>query len=190
MKILVINLYFIVAPCNLQSISVFWVFVLENWTVNCKKHGKCFPKEHEILNPWRMQNRASAQAEWRMEWGFSGRGIFLFCFSSYSQEFCRLLESLGRLWGCLTELSPSMFSEKVTHRYALCIEYKASNWNLEGQLGGSVGYASAFGSGHDPGILGSSPTPSPILGFLLSRESASPSSSTLHPASPLSLSSK
>ena len=40
-----------------------------------------------------------------------------------------------------------------------------------GRLGGSVGLVSAFGSGHDLRVLGSSPT----LGSLLSRESASPS---------------
>ena len=48
---------------------------------------------------------------------------------------------------------------------------------MEGHLGGSVGVASTFSSGHDPGVLGSSP----MLGSLLSRESASPS------APPLSL---
>jgi len=40
-----------------------------------------------------------------------------------------------------------------------------------GHLGGSVGYATAFGSDHDPGVPGSSPT----SGSLLSRKSASPS---------------
>ena len=39
-----------------------------------------------------------------------------------------------------------------------------------GHLGGSVGLASALGSGHNPGVLGSSPT----SGFLLSGEPASP----------------
>ena len=38
-----------------------------------------------------------------------------------------------------------------------------------GRLGGSVGEASAFDSGHDPRVLGSSPT----SGSLLSRELAS-----------------
>jgi len=38
-----------------------------------------------------------------------------------------------------------------------------------GRLGGSVGQVTAFGSGHDPGVPGSSPT----SGSLLSRESAS-----------------
>jgi len=46
---------------------------------------------------------------------------------------------------------------------------------IRGCLGGSAGGASAFGSGHDLGFLGSSPT----LGSLLGGESASPSPSTL-----------
>ena len=42
-----------------------------------------------------------------------------------------------------------------------------ANKNMHlGHLGGSVDYVSAFGSGHDPGVLGSSPA----LGFLLSTE--------------------
>ena len=47
--------------------------------------------------------------------------------------------------------------------------------NQGGRLGGSVGQASAFGSGHDPGVLGLSPE----LGSLLSGDSASPSASAL-----------
>ena len=43
----------------------------------------------------------------------------------------------------------------------------------QGRLGGSVGEVSAFGSGHDPGVVGSSP----VSGSLLSGESASPSPS-------------
>ena len=39
-----------------------------------------------------------------------------------------------------------------------------------GRLGGSVGWASAFGSGHDLRVLGSSPA----SGSLLSREPAPP----------------
>ena len=54
----------------------------------------------------------------------------------------------------------------------------------EGRLGGSVSEASAFGLGHDPGVLGSSP----ISGSLLSEESASPSLSAAPPARVLSLS--
>ena len=48
-----------------------------------------------------------------------------------------------------------------------------------GHLGGSVGEASAFGSGHDPGVLGWSP----MSGSPLSGKSASPSPSepTLYP---------
>ena len=42
-----------------------------------------------------------------------------------------------------------------------------------GHLRGSVSYTSIFGSGHDPGVLGWSPT----LGSLLNGESASPSPS-------------
>ena len=42
-----------------------------------------------------------------------------------------------------------------------------------GYLGGSVGWASAFSSGCDPGVLGSSPA----SGSLLSGESVSPSPS-------------
>jgi len=53
-----------------------------------------------------------------------------------------------------------------------------------GHLGGSVSYASAFGSGHDLRVLGSSP----MLGSLLSGESASPSLSASPPAYVLSLS--
>ena len=37
----------------------------------------------------------------------------------------------------------------------------------EGCLGGSVGYVAAFSSGHDPSVLG----PSPTSGFPLGRES-------------------
>ena len=48
--------------------------------------------------------------------------------------------------------------------------YHINNF-LRGHLGGSVSYASAFGLGHDPRVLGSSPA----LGSLLSGESASPS---------------
>lgn len=33
----------------------------------------------------------------------------------------------------------------------------------EGRLGGSVGQAAAFGSGHDPGVMGSSPTSGSLL---------------------------
>ena len=44
---------------------------------------------------------------------------------------------------------------------------------FKGSLGGSVGEASAFSSGHDLGVLGSGPT----LGSLLSGELASPSAS-------------
>ena len=50
---------------------------------------------------------------------------------------------------------------------------------MSGCLGGSVGEASAFGSGHDSWVLESRP----MLGFLLSRESASPSPSPLAPPS-------
>jgi len=53
-----------------------------------------------------------------------------------------------------------------------------------GRLGGSVGWATAFGSGHDPGVPGSSPT----SGSLLSGESASPSDSLPSHALPHSLS--
>ena len=42
---------------------------------------------------------------------------------------------------------------------------------VEGRLGGPVGWATAFGSGHDPGVPGSSPA----SGSLLGGESASPS---------------
>ena len=52
------------------------------------------------------------------------------------------------------------------------------------RLGGSVGLVSASSSGHDPGVLGSSPS----LGFLLSQESAFPSPSAALPATGLSLS--
>ena len=45
------------------------------------------------------------------------------------------------------------------------------NFTTEGRLPGSVGSASAFGSGHDPRVLGSSPK----LGSLLNGEFASPS---------------
>ena len=41
---------------------------------------------------------------------------------------------------------------------------------MAGRLGGSVGEASAFGSGHDPGVPGLSP----VSGFQLSGESATP----------------
>lgn len=51
-----------------------------------------------------------------------------------------------------------------------------------GALGGSVGEASAFGSGSDPGVLGWSPAP----GSLLSGEPTSPSPP--HPPLVLSLS--
>ena len=44
---------------------------------------------------------------------------------------------------------------------------------LVGCLGGSVGWAAAFGSGHDPSVLGWSPA----SGSLLGREPASPSAS-------------
>ena len=44
-----------------------------------------------------------------------------------------------------------------------------------GCLGGSIGEASAFSSGHDPGVLGSSP----LSGSLLSGESAPPSAPPL-----------
>ena len=53
-------------------------------------------------------------------------------------------------------------------------------------LSGSIGEASAFGSGHDPRVLGSSPT----SGSLLSRESASLSPCAPPPACALSLSNK
>ena len=43
--------------------------------------------------------------------------------------------------------------------------------SLRGDLGGSVGEAPAFGSGHNLRVLGSSPR----LGSLLSGEAASPS---------------
>ena len=46
---------------------------------------------------------------------------------------------------------------------------------MRGHLGGSVCSVSAFGSAHDPGILGSSPT----SGSLLSGQSASPSASAI-----------
>ena len=58
-------------------------------------------------------------------------------------------------------------------------------FNLQGDVGkkgvpsGSIGEASAFGSGCDPGVLGLSPE----SGSLLSRESASPSVSA-SPAAP------
>ena len=52
-----------------------------------------------------------------------------------------------------------------------------------GHLPGSVGEASAFGSGRDPGVLGSSPS----SGSLLGGESASPSLSAAPPACALSL---
>ena len=55
-----------------------------------------------------------------------------------------------------------------------------------GRLGGSVGEASAFGSGRDPRVLGSSPT----SGSLLSGASASPSASASPPAYTLSVSNK
>ena len=42
-------------------------------------------------------------------------------------------------------------------------------------MGGSVSEVSAFGSGHDPGVLGLSPA----SGSLLSAESASPSASAI-----------
>ena len=54
-----------------------------------------------------------------------------------------------------------------------------------GRLGASVGEASAFPSGHDPGGLGSSPASS---GSLLSDGSASPSLSAAPSACALSLS--
>ena len=54
-----------------------------------------------------------------------------------------------------------------------------------GCLGGLVGLASAFSSGHDPMVLGSSPA----SGFLLSGESVSPSPSAV-PRRALALSSK
>ena len=53
-------------------------------------------------------------------------------------------------------------------------------------LGGSVGEVPAFGSGHDLGVLGWSPTSI----VLLSGESASPSASAAPPACVLSLSKK
>ena len=56
--------------------------------------------------------------------------------------------------------------------------------DTSGHLGGSVGAASAFGSGHDPGVLGSSP-PS---GSLHIGESASPSPSASPCSCSLSLS--
>jgi len=55
---------------------------------------------------------------------------------------------------------------------------------MEGRLGGSDGWASAFGSGHDPRVLGSSPT----LGSWLSEKPASPSPSASLPAHAFSLS--
>ena len=50
-------------------------------------------------------------------------------------------------------------------------------------LGGSVGWVSAFGLGHDPRVLGWRPT----SGFLLSGEPTSPSPSAIPPACALSL---
>ena len=58
------------------------------------------------------------------------------------------------------------------------------NIDSRGCLGGSVGEASALGFGHDPGVLGWSPT----LGFLLSREAASLFASATPPACALILS--
>ena len=55
---------------------------------------------------------------------------------------------------------------------------------IAGHLGASVGWASALGSGRDPGVLGSSP----VSGFLLSREPASPSAPNPAHAFSLSLS--
>ena len=52
-----------------------------------------------------------------------------------------------------------------------------------GRLSGSVGWVSALGSGHDPGVLGWSPA----LGSLLGGASASPSPSAAPPACTLAL---
>ena len=51
-------------------------------------------------------------------------------------------------------------------------------------MGGSVGEVSAFGSGHDPGVLGSSPA----SGSLLDEELAFLSPSPSEPSPPLMLS--
>jgi len=59
-------------------------------------------------------------------------------------------------------------------------------FNFTGHLGGSVVKESAFGSGHDPRFLGSSPA----LGSLLSGEPASPSPPPLPHALSVSLSNK
>ena len=52
-----------------------------------------------------------------------------------------------------------------------------------GHLGGSVSQTSAFGLGHDPRVLRSSP----VLGSLLNGKSTSPSPSAAPPACDLSL---
>ena len=54
------------------------------------------------------------------------------------------------------------------------------------RLGGSVHEASAFSSGHDPGVQ----RMSPLSGSLLSEEAASPSLSAVPPACALSYSAK
>ena len=58
-------------------------------------------------------------------------------------------------------------------------EEKQLTFIVEGHLGGSVNWATAFGSGHDPGILGWSPA----SGSLLSGEVASQSPSAAPPNS-------
>ena len=64
------------------------------------------------------------------------------------------------------------------------VPQKVENRATLGHLGGSVGQASAFGSGHDPRVHGSSPA----LGSLLSGELASSSPFAAPHARALSLS--
>ena len=59
--------------------------------------------------------------------------------------------------------------KRVCLSFSTCSDFKKRF--PAGHLGGSVGGASAFSSGYDPGVLGSSP----VWGSLLSGEPASPS---------------
>ena len=74
----------------------------------------------------------------------------------------------------------------ITSPFVINAEVHLEKWDKQGHLGGSVTEASAFGSSHDFRVLGSSP----MLGSLLSRESASASSPAFLPSPQLVLSLK
>jgi len=80
---------------------------------------------------------------------------------------------------------PSMGSHLMPQNYTKIVKivsftlfFTLKNANISECLGGSVDEGFAFGSGHDPRVLGWSPT----SGSLLSRVPASPSPSAAHPA--------